>query len=238
VYHGEVIALCVAVLSVMAGLANPGTQNPGPQNPGTQNANPEPGTRNPEPARPRIVAFGDSLTSGYGIGESRAYPAILQKRIEDAGFEYEVVNAGVSGDTSSRALPRLERSLEGNVRILIVALGANDGLRGTSIDTVKANLARIIETAQSRGIQVLLCGMEALPIARQGGLSYSVGFHNLFGELAARYDVPLVPFMMFNVIGNPKLMQPDRVHPNADGARAIAENIWPHLQTLLASVVH
>jgi len=201
-------------------------------------SNREPGAGNREPGRGRIVAFGDSLTSGYGIGESRAFPAILQKRAEDAGFDYEVVNAGVSGDTSSRALPRLERALEGNVRVLIVALGANDGLRGMPIETVKANLSRIIETAQARGIQVLLCGMEALPNQRQGGLGYSIGFHNLFGELAARYDVPLVPFMMFNVIGNPKLMQPDRVHPNADGARAIAENIWPHLERLLAAPVH
>jgi len=201
-------------------------------------ANREPGTGNREPERPRVVAFGDSLTSGYGIGESRAFPAILQKRIDDAGFGYEVVNAGVSGDTSARALPRLERALEGNVRVLIIALGANDGLRGVPIETVKTNLSRIIETAQARGIQVLLCGMEALPNARQGGLSYTLGFHNLFVELATRYDVPLVPFIMFNVIGDPKLMQPDRVHPNADGARVIAQNIWPHLERLLAPVVH
>jgi len=190
------------------------------------------------PDRPKIVVFGDSLTSGYGIGESRAFPAILQKRIDDAELDFEVVNAGVSGDTSSRALPRLERALEGNVRVLIVALGANDGLRGMPIETVKANLSRIIETAQARGIQVLLCGMEALPNQRLGGLSYTIGFHNLFGELAARYDVPLVPFIMFNVIGDGKLMQPDRVHPNADGARVIAGNIWPHLKPLLAPVVH
>jgi acyl-CoA thioesterase-1 len=189
-------------------------------------------------ARPRIVAFGDSLTSGYGIGESHAFPALLQKRIDDADMGYEVVNAGVSGDTSSRALPRLEHALEGKVRVLIVALGGNDGLRGVPIETVRANLSRIIETAQARGIQVLLCGMEALPNQRQGGLSYTIGFHNLFGELAAKYDVPLVPFIMFNVIGNATLMQPDHVHPNAEGARVVAENIWPHLQPLLAPAVH
>jgi acyl-CoA thioesterase-1 len=200
-------------------------------------ANLEPGSRHREP-RLRVVAFGDSLTSGYGIGESRAFPAILQKKIDDAGLDYEVVNAGVSGDTSSRALPRLERALDGDVRVLIVALGANDGLRGMPIETIRGNLSRIIETAQARGIQVLLCGMEALPNARQGGLSYTLGFHNLFVELAARYKVPLVPFIMYNVIADAKLMQSDRVHPNADGARVIAGNIWPHLERLLAPVVH
>jgi acyl-CoA thioesterase-1 len=199
-------------------------------------ANLEPGTWNLEPARPRIVAFGDSLTSGHGIGASQAYPAILQKRIDEAGLDYEVVNAGVSGDTLSRALPRLEQALAGNVRVLIVALGANDGLRGVPVDRVKENLSRVIETAQARGIQVLLCGMEALPNARYGGLGYSIAFHNAFTELAARYKVPLVPFILFNVIGNASLMQPDHAHPNADGARAIADTIWPFLERLLAPV--
>src|SRR5437868_12893295 len=130
------------------------------------------------PERPRIVAFGDSLTSGHGIGASRAYPAILQKTIDDAGLDYEVVNAGVSGDTSSRAVARLERALDGDVRVLIVALGANDGLRGAPVDQIKSNLSSVIETAQARGIEVLLCGMEALPNPRNGGWNYSIAFHN------------------------------------------------------------
>jgi acyl-CoA thioesterase-1 len=187
-------------------------------------------------ARPRIVAFGDSLTSGRGIGEDNAYPAILQKRIDAAGLDFEMVNAGVSGDTSARALRRLDRSLEGNVSVLIVALGANDGLRGVSVDQLEENLSRVIETAQARGIQVLLCGMEALPNIRRGGLSYSIAFHGVFIRLAARYKVPLVPFILFNVIANANLMQPDHAHPNADGARAIAANIWPHLERLLTPV--
>jgi len=180
---------------------------------------------------PRIVAFGDSLTSGHGIGQARAYPAVLQQRIADAGLRGTVVNAGVSGDTSARALHRLQRALDGDVRILIVALGANDGVRGVPVAQLKANLSRIIETAQARGISVILCGMEALPIY---GWDYSVHFHNAYRELAATYKIPLVPFMLANVIGNPLRMQPDRVHPSAAGARAIAENIWPYLQPLLA----
>lgn len=188
--------------------------------------------------RPRIVAFGDSLTSGRGIGEDHAYPAILQKRIDAAGLDFEMINAGASGDTSARALRRLDHALDGNVRVLIVALGANDGLRGVPVDQLEENLSRVIETAQARGIQVLLCGMEALPNPRLGGLSYSIAFHGVFTRLAARYKVPLVPFILFNVIGNASLMQPDMAHPNADGASAIAANIWPHLEPLLAQAAH
>jgi len=117
--------------------------------------------------------------------------------------------------------------------VLIVALGANDGLRGVPIAQLEANLGHIIETAQARGISVLLCGMEALPIH---GWDYSVAFHNAYRELAGKYQVPLVPFMLLNVIGNPEMMQPDRAHPNAAGARAIADNIWPYLDDLLQSI--
>lgn len=179
---------------------------------------------------PRIVAFGDSLTSGHGIGAAHAYPAVLQQQLERDGLDYSVVNAGVSGETSGQALRRLDRALDGNVRVLIVALGANDGLRGVPVAQLKANLARIIEVAQARGISVLLCGMEALPLY---GWDYSVEFHRAYRELAAKYDVPLVPFMLAGVIGNGRLMQPDSVHPNAQGARAIAANIWPWLKPLV-----
>jgi len=187
----------------------------------------------PQPSRPRIVVLGDSLTSGRGIGSALAFPALLQQRLDEADLRYEMVNAGVSGDTSSGAVRRLERALDGDVRVLVVALGANDGLRGVPVARLTENLSRIIEVAQARGISVLLCGMEALPIH---GWGYSVAFHNAYRDLAARYDVTLVPFILMNVIGNPELMQPDRAHPNAAGARAIAEMIWPYLNTLLDSI--
>ena len=148
-----------------------------------------------------------------------------------AGFPYEVINAGVSRDTSAQARARLDRALEGDVRVLIVALGANDGLRGVPVAQLAANLSHIIETAQTRGIAVLLCGMEALPIH---GWAYTAAFHQAYVDLAARYKVPLVPFILMNVIGDPRLMQPDRAHPNAEGARAIADVIWPYLEQLLA----
>jgi acyl-CoA thioesterase-1 len=182
----------------------------------------------------RIVCLGDSLTSGHGIGTASAFPALLHQRVRRAGFPYEVVNAGVSRETSADARARLDRALEGDVRVLVLALGANDGLRGVSVAQLTANLSQIIETGQRRGIGVLLCAMEALPIH---GWAYATAFHQAYPALAARYDVPLVPFILLNVIGNPRLMQTDRAHPNAEGARAIADVIWPYLERLLASGV-
>jgi acyl-CoA thioesterase-1 len=186
------------------------------------------------PLRPRIVVLGDSLASGRGIGTAHAFPAILQEKLDETGLDYEMVNASVSGDTSTGALRRFERALDGNVRVLVVELGANDGLRGVPVAQLKSNLGRVIEAAQARGITVLLCRMEALPIH---GWDYSVAFHKAFDELGQRYDVPLVPFFLMNVIGNRELMQPDRAHPNAAGARAIADNIWPYLKPLLAGTI-
>jgi acyl-CoA thioesterase-1 len=179
---------------------------------------------------PRIVALGDSLTSGRGIGKADAYPAVLQARLEDDGYHYQVVNAGVSGDTTARALQRYREALDGDVKVLIVALGANDGLRGVPVEQLSSNLSMIIEEAQRRGIAVLLIGMDALPLH---GWTYSVAFHRAYEELAARYTIPLVPFVLMKVMTDPSLMQSDRAHPNQAGARAIADLIWPHLQPLL-----
>src|SRR4029077_1679878 len=159
-----------------------------------------------------------------------AYPAVLQRRLEDGGYHYQVVNAGVSGDTTPRALRRYRDALDGNVKILIVALGANDGLRGVPIEQLKSNLSEIIEEAQRRGIAVVLVGMDALPLR---GWAYSVAFHRAYEELAASYHVPLVPFVLMNVMTTASLMQNDRTHPNAAGARAIAHFFWPYLEPLL-----
>ena len=182
----------------------------------------------------RIVCFGDSLTSGHGIGAAAAFPAILHQKVRRAGFPFEVVNAGVARATSGDALARLDAALQGDVRILIVALGVNDGLRGVPVDRIKDNLSRIIEAAQARGVAVLLCAMEALPIY---GWAYTTAFHNAFVELAGRYGVPVVPFILRDLIGNAGLMQADRAHPNAEGARAIADRIWAHLEPMLTGPV-
>jgi acyl-CoA thioesterase-1 len=179
---------------------------------------------------PRIVALGDSLTSGRGIGKADAYPAVLQKRLEDEGYAYHVVNAGVSGDTTARALRRYRDALEGDVKVLIVALGANDGLRGVPVEQLESNLSAIIEEAQRQGIAVVLVGMDALPVH---GWGYSVAFHRAYEDLAARYRVTLVPSVLMKVMSDASLMQSDRAHPNEAGARAIADLIWPHLRPLL-----
>lgn len=181
---------------------------------------------------PRIVALGDSLTSGYGIGKSHAYPAILQERLNLAGLRFQVVNAGVSGDTSAGGLRRLPAALRGDVRVLIVALGANDGLRGVPVEQLHSNLSRIVAAAKARGIAVLVCGMDALPLR---GWDYSLDFHRVYPDLAKRFRVPLVPFMLDKIVTNASLMQRDRLHPNAEGARRIAETIWPYLEPLVTS---
>jgi acyl-CoA thioesterase I len=185
------------------------------------------------PSPLKIVAFGDSLTSGHRLGAKFAYPSVLGSRLHEAGLPYTVVNHGVSGDTTGRALRRLRTALDEHPQILIVALGANDGLAGVPVSQVRKNLEEIIEEAQRRDIQVLLCGMEALPIY---GWQYTVDFHQLFPALATKYDVPLVPFLLDRVFGDSTLMSPDGVHPNAEGAKVLAENIWPYLLPLARSV--
>jgi acyl-CoA thioesterase-1 len=184
---------------------------------------------------PRIVALGDSLTSGYGIGSADAYPAVLQARLDDGGYHYQMVNAGVSGDTTGRALRRYQEALDGNVKILIVALGANDGLRGVPISQLKSNLSAIIEEAQRRAIAVVLVGMDALPLR---GWDYSLAFHRVYQELATEYHVSLVPSFLTKVMPDASLMQSDRAHPNRDGARAIADIIWRYLEPLLGGARH
>src|SRR5687768_12199557 len=162
-------------------------------------------------ASPVIVAFGDSLTSGPGLRADQTYPALLQQRIASEGGEYRVVNAGVSGDTSGEALLRFDSALVPDTRIVIIAIGANDGLRGVPVATVERNIAAMIERAQSRGIAVLLCQMDAPPI---GGLSYTIEFHRIYTRLAERYKVPLVPFFLLGIIGNEDLDLDDSLHPN------------------------
>ena len=179
---------------------------------------------------PVVVALGDSLTAGPGLRPLDTYTALLQERARGAGYPHRVVNAGVSGETSSDALRRLDRELVPDTRVLIVALGANDGLRGVPVDTVRRNIGTIIEQAQARGIKVLLCGMETPP---SRGWDYTLQFHRVFPDLAARYTVPLMPFLLAGVVLNPDLNLEDGYHPNAAGHRRIADAMWPYLEPLL-----
>lgn len=184
----------------------------------------------PEEGRPRVVTLGDSLTAGYGLSIDEAFPARLQARLAAQGYPFEVINAGVSGDTSAGGLRRLDWALEGDVRILILALGGNDGLRGISVDEMKRNLATIIERAQERQIAVLLAGMEAPP---NFGPAYTTAFRQAFRDLAREYRLAFVPFFLDAVAGVPALNQADGIHPNAEGAGRVAENLWPALKPML-----
>ena len=189
----------------------------------------------PVPARPlKIVALGDSLTSGRGVATAEAYPAVLQRMLRAEGLPFTMVNYGEDSDTTAAALRRLPRALSEEPAILIVALGANDGLRGVPIAQVRANLETIVETAQALTIPVLLCGMDALPVH---GWQYTLDFHNIFPAVAAKYDVPLVPFLLDGVFANQAMLQPDFAHPNAAGAAQIARTIWPYLQPLAATLL-
>ncbi|MGE5244300.1 MAG: arylesterase [Betaproteobacteria bacterium] len=173
--------------------------------------------------RPRIVVLGDSLTAGLGLPVDEAYPSLLQQDLDQRGLKYEVVNAGVSGDTSAGGLSRLDWSLQGDVKVLVVALGGNDALRGLPPSELEGNLAKIIERAQARGVTVVLAGMEAPP---NFGADYTVAFHRVYPELARRYHLAFVHFLLDGVAGHPDLNQADGIHPNARGARIVADNVW------------
>jgi acyl-CoA thioesterase-1 len=181
-------------------------------------------------SRPRVVALGDSITAGLGLSPEDAYPALLQKRIDEQGLTYEVVNAGVSGDTSAGGLRRADWALDGDVRVLIIALGGNDALRGLPVEQLQQNLSDLIERAQARKIKVILAGMEAPP---NYGPGYTAAFHRVYPDLAKKYRVSLVPFLLEGVAGMSQLNQRDGIHPTAEGARKVADNIWAALEPLL-----
>ena len=182
------------------------------------------------PARSRIVAFGDSLTIGLGLLEQEAYPALLQNKINEAGYQFEVVNAGVSGDTSAGGLRRLDWALQGDVKVLIVAFGGNDGLRGLPVSQMKENLSQIIDRARERNIVIVLAGMEAPP---NFGQEYATGFRQAFRDVALNKRVLFIPFLLNNVAGKPELNQADGIHPNQQGTQIVADTVWSVLEPLL-----
>ena len=179
---------------------------------------------------PRIVLLGDSLTAGYGLPLKQAYPTLLKERLDDAGLNYTIVNAGNSGDTSAGGLSRLDWALDGDVRVLIVALGGNDGLRGLPPEELTRNLSAIIERAQAHGIAVILAGMEAPP---NFGRAYTSAFHQVYPTLARKYHIALIPFLLEGVAGSEALNQPDGIHPTATGARMVADNVWAVLKPIV-----
>ena len=235
--HARTLALVASCLVVAACTGSACAAGPrereGGGAPPQARSTPEVPNLKAEASRPRIVALGDSLTIGLGLLESQSYPARLQKNIDADGYNFEVENAGVSGDTSAGGLRRLDWAIQGDVRILIVALGANDALRGLSVAEMKSNLSAIIERARSRGITVILAGMEAPP---NYGQEYAVAFRQAYQDLAHQHRVLFVPFLLDKVAGVPELNQADGIHPNERGAQIVADTLWKVLKPLLAQI--
>lgn len=180
--------------------------------------------------RPRIVAFGDSLTAGLGVPPDESYPAQLQRTLDATGYLYRVVNAGVSGDTTAGGVRRVSWVLNSKPAIVILELGGNDGLRGLSLPETKANLERIIQELRQASVIVVLAGMKLPP---NYGKEYTAEFEALYQALAKQYQLTLIPFFLDGVAGSSSLNQADGIHPTGEGYRLIVEKVFPALEPLL-----
>jgi acyl-CoA thioesterase I len=180
--------------------------------------------------RPAIVAFGDSLSAGFGVEGGLSYPDFLQKELDRRGLHYRVVNAGNSGDTSSDGLDRVEQVIAMKPAIVIVEFGANDGLRGLPVASTRANLEQIIERLQKAGARIVLAGMTLPP---NYGPDYIRSFEKIYPELAKKYKAALIPFLLEGVAGDTRYMQRDGLHPNVEGNRRVAQNVMRTLGPLL-----
>lgn len=186
------------------------------------------------PGRARIVVLGDSITAGYGIDPSEAYPALLQQKLDAAGLPFTVVNAGVSGDTTSGGLRRVNWALNGGADVLIVALGGNDGLRGIMPKQTEENLAGIVQRAKAKspGIAVIIAGMQ---MPKNMGPEYTEEFRAIFPRAAKASDSAFVPFLLEGIGGIAEFNQPDLIHPNVEGQKRVAANVWNVLEAIAKS---
>ena len=172
-----------------------------------------------------VLFLGTSLTAGYGVGADHAFPAIIQQKLDSAGYRLRVVNAGISGETSAGGLRRIDWSLQQRVRVLVLELGTNDGLRGLSIAAMRDNLGAIIERTLERypDAAIVIAGMQAPPNL---GSAYTTEFRGVFRELARKHDAALITFLLDGVAAVPELNQDDGMHPNVAGQQRVAENVW------------
>jgi acyl-CoA thioesterase-1 len=179
-----------------------------------------------------ILVLGDSLTAGYGIDPDDAYPALLQKKVAERSLAYKVVNGGLSGETSAGGLRRVDWLLKRKVDVLILELGANDGLRGISLDSTRTNLQGIIDKVRAANpkVKIVIAGMMVPPNL---GPQYTSGFREIFEKLAEENNASLIPFLLDGVAGDPQLNLPDGIHPTAEGHRIIVETVWKVLEPLL-----
>ncbi len=185
--------------------------------------------------RPRIVAFGDSLTAGLGVQADESYPAQLQRRLDSVGYHYRVINAGVSGDTTAGGLRRVSWILNNKPELVILELGANDGLRGLPVDHTQDNLRAIIRRLQEAGTTVVLAGMKLPP---NYGQEYAARFESMYPKLAHESQLPLIPFFLAGVGGSSSLNQADGIHPTKEGYKLIVEEVLKVLRPLLHEPVH
>jgi acyl-CoA thioesterase-1 len=203
-------------------------------------AKPEPATATaPPPAaqstsnRPTVVFLGDSLTAGYGLAEGEAFPALVAAKLAEEGRPIRLVNAGVSGDTSSGGLARLDWLLQQQPAIVVLGLGANDALRGLPLDQLEANLREIVTRSRAAGAEVVLLGMQITPNL---GPDYARGYAAIYPRLAAELDLPLVPFLLDGVAADPELNQADGIHPTAEGQRRVAETVFAALEPVVVGL--
>jgi len=180
---------------------------------------------------PLVVFLGDSLTAGYGLGGEQAYPALVEKRLEEEGIPVKVLNAGVSGDTTAGGLARLDWLLSQKPDVVVVGLGGNDGLRGLPLEQAEHNLREIVRRAKAAGARVLLLGMQIPP---NYGPEYAKGFSDMYPNLAKEMNVPLVPFLLEGVGGVADLNQADGIHPTAEGQEKVADLVTPYVAEVLA----
>ncbi len=183
--------------------------------------------------RPLVVFLGDSLTAGLGVAEDQAYPALVGERLTAEGHSARVVNAGVSGDTSAGGVARLDWILSQHPDVVVVGLGANDGLRGLPLEATEANLREIVRRVQASGARVILLGMKIPP---SYGPDYSGRFEEMYPEIAHDLHVPLVPFLLAGVAARPALNQADRIHPNAKGHERLAQTVYPYVERAVEAV--
>lgn len=181
----------------------------------------------------RIVVLGDSLAAGLALEEAQAFPALVERQLLERGYDVEVVNAGVSGDTSAGGLRRIDWVLRQEPDLVVVELGANDGLRGLPVAETESNLERIIERAQRSGARVLLAGMR---IPSNYGPRYTAEFAAVYPRLAERTGAALIPFLLDGVALDPRLNLPDRIHPNPAGHRKIADTVLPYVEPLVREI--
>ena len=188
-----------------------------------------------QPHAQTVLFFGDSLTAGYGLDPAQAFPALIQAKITARGWDFQVINAGLSGETTAGGLRRIDWVLQRPIAVLVLALGANDGLRGLPLDEAKRNLQAIIDRTRHKypQVKIVLAGMQ---VPTNLGREYTTGFRMMFPDLAAANAITLMPFLLEGVAGIPALNLPDGIHPNPAGHKIIAEHVWQVLEPLLQSL--